>query len=178
MWTLDYLVTYDMGQVRYHSSERAVGRERVSENRKQVLLSWRPTHRHTTLSALLLFQSSFSQMLPDCKHQALASSIIPTETERAYGHFLTLLSVWALLPSVAGPRGSAHLLRYLSLNHVLSLKFLSQCPQAPLCSTGLLSSLPSQGNLFCFQWLFLLFFIPSSKDCWSLEMLVVFILQE
>lgn len=117
-------------------------------------------------------------MLPDCKHQALASSIIPTEMERAYGYFLVLLSLWALLLSVAGPWGSAHLLRYLSLNLVLSLKLLSQCPQAPLCSTGLLSSLPSQGNLFCFQWLFLLFFIPSSKDCWSLEMLVVFILQE
>lgn len=28
-WTSDYLVTYDMGQIRYHPSERAVGRERV-----------------------------------------------------------------------------------------------------------------------------------------------------
>lgn len=109
-------------------------------------------------------------MLPDYKHQALASSIIPTEMERAYGCFLVILSLWALLLSVAGSGGSTHLLkRYLSLNAALSLKLLSQCPQAPLCSTGLLSLHKATCSGFngC-SWFFFYSFLKGLLVSWNI----------
>lgn len=179
MWTLEYLITYNIGQIRYHPFWEGCGEREGSENRKRALLSWAP-HTHTqarnplspvTFSKLLLTDATRLQTSGSClKHHIHWNGTC----------------IWALLGHPE-PVGSAECSRTLGLctsskiylpEPYLSLKLLSQCPQAPLCSTGLLSSLPSQGNLYCFQWLFLLFFIPSSKDCWSLEMLVAFILQE
>ena len=57
------------------------------------------THTHTHLP-VLLFQRSFSQMLPDYKHQALASSIVPTEVESVSQGFLAVLGLRVILLSV------------------------------------------------------------------------------
>lgn len=108
------------------------------------------------------FKALFHRCYQHYKHQALASSIIPTEMESAYGCFLVILSLWVLSCWAQQALGALHI--FWDISSWTLLCHVNAYPGAckhPLVLGGC-SSLPSTRHLFWFQWLFLLFcfFLP------------------